>query len=74
MKRFITVTLLVCALSVAHAGESSRPNIIIYLVDDLGLNDVQEHGKFFPNGSDLYETPNIHTLAAEGMRFNHAYA
>lgn len=70
MKRFITVTLLVCALSVAHAA----PNVIIYLMDDLGLTDVEQHPTYFPDGSPLFETPNMHRLASEGMRFNHAYA
>lgn len=70
MKRLITVALLVCAISVAHAA----PNVIIYLMDDLGLTDVQQHPTYFPDGSPLFETPNMHRLASEGMRFNHAYA
>ncbi len=52
----------------------SAPNVIVYLLDDLGLTDVQQHPTFFPDGSPLFETPNIHRLASEGMRFNHAYA
>lgn len=50
------------------------PNVIVYLLDDLGLTDVQEHATYFPDGSPLFETPNMHRLASEGMRFNHAYA
>lgn len=45
-----------------------RPNVIFFLVDDLGWSDV---GCF---GSSFYETPNIDKLADEGMRFTQAYA
>ncbi|MEX2214511.1 MAG: sulfatase [Phycisphaeraceae bacterium] len=44
------------------------PNIVFFLVDDLGWTDV---GCF---GSSFYETPNIDRLAKEGVRFTHAYA
>ena len=44
------------------------PNIIFFLVDDMGYSDV---GCF---GSDYYETPNIDKLADEGMLFTSAYA
>ena len=50
------------------------PNVIVYLLDDLGLTDVQEHPTYFPDGSPLFETPNMHRLASEGMNFRNAYA
>ncbi len=48
--------------------KDDKPNIIIFLVDDLGWMDVAY------NGSKFYETPNIDRLAKEGVRFNQAYA
>ena len=51
-----------------QAGEARKPNIVFFLVDDLGWRDV---GCF---GSSFYETPNIDRLAAEGVRFTQAYA
>ncbi len=48
--------------------QANRPNVILFLVDDLGWSDV---GCF---GSSFYETPNIDRLADEGMRFTQAYA
>lgn len=51
----------------AHA-QSSRQNFIVLLVDDWGWTDA---GAF---GSDLYQTPHIDALAAEGVRFTNAYA
>ena len=45
-----------------------RPNIIYIIADDLGIGDVGVYGcKDIP-------TPNLDRLAAQGMRFNAAYA
>ncbi|MBW2597025.1 MAG: sulfatase [Deltaproteobacteria bacterium] len=46
----------------------AKPNIIFFLVDDLGWRDVGCYG------SSFYETPHIDRLAAEGVRFTQAYA
>ncbi|MDG2255651.1 MAG: sulfatase [Opitutaceae bacterium] len=46
----------------------NRPNIVFFLVDDLGWSDV---GCF---GSSFYDTPNIDKLASEGVRFTSGYA
>ena len=53
------------AQSVAHAD---RPNVVFFLVDDLGWADV---GCF---GSEFHETPNIDALAKSGMQFMQGYA
>ena len=54
--------------SLAAEPEQARPNIVFFLVDDLGWRD----GGCF--GSRFYETPNVDRLAKEGMRFTDAYA
>ena len=68
----ITITLLLTLTGCGTPQEVSqapkKPNFIIFLVDDLGWSD----GRVF--GSDLYETPNIDRLAADGMRFTTGYA
>jgi arylsulfatase A-like enzyme len=48
------------------AGE--RPNVVFFLVDDLGQRDLGCYG------SQFYETPNLDRMAREGAKFNHAYA
>jgi len=45
-----------------------KPNIILFLVDDLGWRDVSFAGSTF------YETPNIDKLASEGSVFTNSYA
>jgi len=44
---------------------SAKPNIIVFLVDDLGIADL---GCF---GNDTIKTPNIDRLAEEGARLRH---
>jgi len=45
-----------------------QPNIVLFLIDDLGWKDVGCYG------SDYYKTPNIDRLAAQGVRFTNGYA
>ena len=44
------------------------PNVVFFLVDDLGWHDLGCYG------SSFYETPNIDRLAREGVQFTQAYA
>lgn len=52
-----------------------RPNIILFMVDDMGWEDTS-----LPFWSEkthynkIYETPNMERLAAQGMMFTQAYA
>ncbi len=48
--------------------ESSRPNIIYILADDLGYGDLSCYGQ------KKFSTPNIDRLAAEGIKFTNHYA
>jgi len=45
-----------------------KPNVIFFLVDDLGYHDLGCYG------SQFYETPAIDQLALDGMRFVNAYS
>lgn len=65
---FAGIALTLCLLPPTHAAPAERPNVVFFLIDDLGWADV---GCF---GSQYYQTPNIDRLAAEGMRFTDAYA
>jgi arylsulfatase A-like enzyme len=60
----IIFLLLLCSESVGQ--ETSRPNIIIILADDLGYSDL---GCF---GGEI-RTPNLDALAAGGLRFTQFY-
>ncbi len=73
LTRFLPLLLLAnMALSPweeARSAEQKRvPNIVLFLVDDMGWRDST------PYGSTYYETPNMERFAAQSMRFTEAYA
>ena len=64
-----SVILLILLTSLFFSCEKNKlPNIVFFLVDDMGWRDVGIYG------SDFYDTPNIDQLARNGMRFTQAYA
>lgn len=52
----------------AGAAAGRKPNILVFLVDDMGWMDCGAYG------SKYYDTPNIDRLAKQSMRFTDAYA
>jgi arylsulfatase A-like enzyme len=69
MMRATGVWVAVCALglmTVGHAAETSKPNIVFFLVDDLGNTDVGFHG------SEI-KTPNVDRLANAGAKLEAFY-
>lgn len=62
------------------AQVEKRPNIVLFLVDDMGWQDTSQpflyrHGKLVPTRLNRrYRTPNMERLAREGMLFTQAYA
>lgn len=79
--------LFLCSMNTLFAGNkaekhpSPRPNIILFLVDDMGWQDssvpfwAEEDGvakKTFLN--KRYKTPHMEKLASKGMMFTSAYA
>jgi len=67
--------ILIATAGCVPYGKVPRPNIIVFLVDDMGWQDTslpfwKEETRF----NQLYETPAMERLAKEGMRFTQAYA
>jgi arylsulfatase A-like enzyme len=59
----------------AQASEAQRPNVIVFLVDDMGWQDTSV--PFHTETTELnriYRTPNMERLAEEGVMFTQAYA
>lgn len=62
------ISLLFLTLSWQTQAQSDpRPNVVFFLVDDLGWTDL---GSF---GSEFYETPNLDRLVKSGIKFTQAY-
>jgi arylsulfatase A-like enzyme len=75
MKSRLYRPLLAAALALlavafhARAGEvAARPNIVIILADDLGIECLSSYG------GKSHKTPNIDRLAGEGMKFTHCFS
>ncbi len=68
-RRFLTTSLAAAAPIVPgmRAQAPRKPNILIFLADDLGWHDVGYHG------SEI-RTPNIDRLASQGVRMERAYS
>ena len=70
-----TLLLTTTALTAAAAERNQRPNVIFFLVDDMGWQDTSL--PFWQDTTDLnrkYHTPNMKRLAAIGTKFTDAYA
>ena len=75
MYRKILLPLSLSALSAGAFAQSGRPNIILFMVDDMGWQDTSlpfwtERTEY----NERYETPNMERLASQGMMFTQAYA
>ena len=67
MKTLLQTFLLTFSFIVFNLEAESKPNIIIFLVDDLGWADISLRGAPF-------DTPNIDSLFQEGMSLDRFYA
>ena len=61
---------LVFLLWIHHSVSAQRPNVLILLADDLGVDYVGAYGE----GAAPARTPNIDALAARGVLFRNAWA
>ena len=72
----VFVSLLACAAQVQASSDArkARPNIIVYMVDDLGWNHIGVKQSTLGTANEMYQTPNLERLAAQGLSFTHAYS
>jgi len=73
---FITLLATIATAADRDAGPDARPNIVFMLADDQGWNglSVAMHPEIAASRGEIFQTPNLEKLAAEGMRFSNAYA
>jgi arylsulfatase A len=67
----LLAALLLAPLAALHAAETNptKPNILLIPADDLGYGDVSCY-----NDRAKVRTPNIDSLACDGMRFTDAHS
>jgi arylsulfatase A-like enzyme len=72
---FLIALMFFVATVTAQTSKSQRPNIVIFLVDDMGWQDTSV--PFWSQTTTLnkrYRTPNMERLAASGVKMTNAYA
>ena len=60
--------LIMLAFAASSAQQPARPNVVVFIMDDLGYGDVGSYGA--PDA----KTPNIDRLAREGVKLTDFYA
>lgn len=81
LRAFVVAAVILAANSFALSAEPQQPNIVVFLVDDMGvmdtsvpfLTDKAGKPKRYPL-NDYYRTPSMQRLAKQGVRFNQFYA
>lgn len=74
-KLYLSASFSLLAMSASFATPISRPDIILFMVDDMGWQDTS-----VPFWTDttaynrMFRTPNMERLAASGMKFTQAYS
>ncbi|MCR9117430.1 MAG: sulfatase [bacterium] len=81
LRAFVVAAVILAANSFALSAEPQQPNIVVFLVDDMGVMDTSVpfladkagKPKRYPL-NDYYRTPSMQRLAKQGVRFNQFYA
>lgn len=65
---FSLLYLLLAASASLNAAETTKPNIVVFLADDMGWGDSATYGH------PLIQTPNLDKLASQGVKFTQCYS
>ena len=72
---FMMLPLTAQAQGTQVVAEDNRPNIILFMVDDMGWQDTSlPFWTEKTHYNNTFETPNMERLARQGMMFTQAYA
>jgi arylsulfatase A len=64
----LTALAILSSASLSAADTPKRPNIVVFLADDLGWGDLG------CQGHPIIQTPNLDAFAREGVRFTQCYS
>lgn len=68
MKSWLLVASLLLLLGNPALAEKQKPNILLIMADDLGIEGLECYG------GTSYKTPYLNQMAKDGIRFTHAYS
>jgi arylsulfatase A len=66
---FLCLFVSACFVQAADRPSTQKPNILIYLADDLGYGSINNYGA----PEHLLKTPHLNQLAAAGVQIDNAY-
>jgi arylsulfatase A len=64
----LSLAVLVALAFGSRLTAADQPNVVLFVIDDLGQRDLGCYG------SNFYKTPNIDRMAKDGLRFTDFYA
>ena len=67
LPRLLGLACLLAVFAVPHAAQAAKPNVILFIADDVNWND---YGCY---GNKAARTPHIDALAKNGIRFTQTY-
>jgi len=67
MRDKLLLAAVLALLTVSVVSGAERPNLVVFIADDLGQRDVE------PYGAKHVRTPNMQRLAKAGLTFTHAF-
>ncbi|GAB5405559.1 MAG: sulfatase-like hydrolase/transferase [Aureliella sp.] len=68
MKRAIVLLVALVVLPQLSMAQQSKPNVVVFLADDMGWGDSATYGH------PLIKTPNLDKLASQGVKFTQCYS
>lgn len=77
MNRSFFAALVLCgaAAAASEAQGAKKPNVVLFLVDDMGWQDTSVPFDTVRSAwNNVYQTPAMERLAAKGVKFTQAYA
>ncbi|MEI6189662.1 MAG: sulfatase [Chitinophagia bacterium] len=75
LKKIVAILYFALSITCLSAQTIKQPNIILFLVDDMGwMDSAVPFGDSLNALNKLFTTPNMELLAHEGVKFTNAYA
>ena len=73
IKKVLPFVFLIGTSVPAHCKVLKQPNLIVYMIDDLGWNQISAKQATMGTHTGSFITPNIEKIANRGLSFTHAY-
>ena len=73
INKLLPLMVLIGSLAPSLYSAQKQPNLIVYMIDDLGWNQISAKQVTMGTHTDSFLTPHIERIANQGLSFTHAY-